>query len=132
MKVLIVDDSRVLRMHLGIMMRAMGWQTDEAENGERALERLRADGSYELALMDVNMPEMGGIECVRRLRSELPGLAAKLMMVTTEADFSLIADVLEDGADEFLMKPFTRESLQAKLQLMSLPVHAQAEAADEL
>jgi two-component system, chemotaxis family, chemotaxis protein CheY len=123
MKVLIVDDSRVLRMHLGIMMRGMGWQTDEAENGARALERLRADGSYELVLMDVNMPEMNGIECVRRLRRELPGLTTKLMMVTTEADFGLIADVLDNGADEFLMKPFTRENLQAKLQLMSLPIH---------
>jgi two-component system, chemotaxis family, chemotaxis protein CheY len=122
MKVLIVDDSRVLRMHLGIMMRAMGWQIDEAENGARALERMRAGDTYELVLMDVNMPEMDGIECVRMLRSELPGLAAKVMMVTTEADFRLIADVLDKGADEFLMKPFTRENLQAKLQLMSLPV----------
>jgi two-component system chemotaxis response regulator CheY len=124
MRVLIVDDSRVLRLHLAIMMRAMGWETDEVENGALALERLRADRSYDLALMDVNMPEMDGIECVRRLRSELPGRKTKLMMVTTEADFRLIADVLDNGADEFLMKPFTRENLQAKLQLMSLPVRA--------
>ena len=61
MKVLIVDDSRVLRMHLGIMMRAMGWQTDEADNGVRALECLRSNNTYELALLDVNMPEMDGI-----------------------------------------------------------------------
>jgi two-component system chemotaxis response regulator CheY len=124
MKVLIVDDSRVLRMHLSRLMRAMGWHTDEAENGKCALERLHADHSFELALMDVNMPEMDGIECVRRLRSELPELDMKLMMVTTEADSNLIADVLANGADEFLMKPFTRENLQAKLQLMSLPVRA--------
>ena len=124
MKVLIVDDSRVLRMHLGIMMRAMGWQTDEAENGARALERLHVDGSYALVLMDVNMPEMDGLECVRRLRNELPELDTKLMMVTTESDSRLIAEVLANGADEFLMKPFTRENLQAKLRLMSLPVGA--------
>ncbi len=124
MKVLIVDDSRVLRTHMSRLMRAMGWHTDEAENGKRALECLRADRSFELALMDVNMPEMNGIECVRRLRSELPELDMKLMMVTTEADSGLIADVLANGADEFLMKPFTRENLQAKLQLLSLPVRA--------
>jgi len=124
MKVLIVDDSRVLRMHLSRLMRAMGWHTDEVENGKRALERLRADNSFELALMDVNMPEMDGLECVRRLRNELPELDTKLMMVTTESDSRLIADVLANGADEFLMKPFTRENLQAKLRLMSLPVNA--------
>ena len=124
MKVLIVDDSRVLRTHMSRLMRAMGWHTDEAENGMRALECLHADRSFELALMDVNMPEMNGIECVRRLRSELPELDVKLMMVTTEADSGLIADVLANGADEFLMKPFTRENLQAKLQLLSLPVRA--------
>jgi len=44
--------------------------------------------------------------------------------VTTESDSRLIADVLANGADEFLMKPFTRENLQAKLRLMSLPVNA--------
>jgi len=124
MKVLIVDDSRVLRTHLGIMMRAMGWQTDEAENGVQALERLHADRSYELVLMDVNMPEMDGIECVRRLRSEIPELTTKLMMVTTEADFRLIANMLGNGVDEFLIKPFTRDNLRAKLQLMSLSVRA--------
>jgi len=124
MKVLIVDDSRVLRMHLGIMMRAMGWQTDEADNGVRALECLRSNNTYELALLDVNMPEMDGIECVRRLRSEFPGLPTKLMMVTTEADFGVIAGLLDNGVDEFLIKPFTRENLQAKLQLMSLPIRA--------
>jgi CheY-like chemotaxis protein len=75
-------------------------------------------------LMDVNMPEMDGLECVRRLRNELPELDTKLMMVTTESDSGLIADVLANGADEFLMKPFTRENLQAKLRLMSLPVGA--------
>jgi two-component system chemotaxis response regulator CheY len=119
-KVLIVDDSRVLRLHLGRMMQALGWTTAEAENGRLALEALRADGEFVLALMDVNMPEMGGIECVKRVRVELPEHAVKVIMVTTEADSFLIADVLDGGADEFLMKPFTPENLRAKLQLLSL------------
>jgi two-component system chemotaxis response regulator CheY len=118
--VLIVDDSRVLRLHLGRMMQALGWTTAEAENGRLALEALRADGEFVLALMDVNMPEMGGIECVKRVRVELPEHAVKVIMVTTEADSFLIADVLDGGADEFLMKPFTPENLRAKLQLLSL------------
>jgi two-component system chemotaxis response regulator CheY len=119
MKALIVDDSKMLRLHLGKMMRAMGWCTSEAENGAHALEVLRGDDEFVLALMDVNMPVMNGIECVRRLRAEF-GHKAKIMMVTTEADLHLIAGVLEDGADEFLMKPFTPENLRAKLQILSL------------
>jgi two-component system chemotaxis response regulator CheY len=122
MKALIVDDSCVLRMHLGRMMQAMGWQIVEAENGKRALEALRIDSEFALALVDVNMPEMDGIECVRRIRLELPAHKLKVMMVTTEADFPLIEGVLADGADEFLMKPFTLENLRAKLQLLSLPI----------
>jgi len=119
MKALIVDDSKMLRLHLGRMMQAMGWSISEAENGRHALEMLRGDEEFTLALMDVNMPEMNGIECVRRLRTELQH-KAKVMMVTTEADLHLIAGVLEDGADEFLMKPFTPENLRAKLQILSL------------
>jgi len=122
MRALIVDDSRVLRMYLGKMLRLMGWKTEEAENGRCALERLREDRGFQLALMDVNMPEMGGVECVHRLRSELPELDMKLMMVTTEADFQLIEEMLASGVDEYLVKPFTHENLQAKLRLMSLPM----------
>ena len=121
MRVLIVDDSRVLRSHLRGMMQALGWQTEEAENGLCALERLREGDDFELALVDVNMPEMNGIECVNRVRNELPEREMKLMMVTTESDFALIAEVLAQGADEFLIKPFSRENLLAKLRLMELP-----------
>jgi two-component system chemotaxis response regulator CheY len=121
MRVLIVDDSRVLRSHLSTVMQSLGWKTAEAENGRQALDALHKDGSYDLALMDVLMPEMDGIECLRRMRLELPGLAMKLMMVSTEEGFPVIAETLQQGADEFLMKPFTRENLVAKLRLMSLP-----------
>jgi two-component system chemotaxis response regulator CheY len=120
MKALIVDDSRVLRLHMGKMMQEMGWKTAEAENGSLALDMLREDGDFTLALMDVNMPEMDGLECVRRLRTEMKDHTVKVMMVTTIADGNVIADVLDDGADEFLMKPFTPENLRAKLQILSI------------
>jgi two-component system, chemotaxis family, chemotaxis protein CheY len=122
MKALIVEDSKVLRLHLRTIMQSLGWSTDEVENGKRALELLRGDSDFSLVLIDVNMPVMNGIECVRRVRSELPQLDLKLMMVTTESSFAMIAETLGNGADEFLMKPFTRENLLAKLSLMSLPV----------
>ena len=123
MKALIVDDSKMLRLHLGRMMQAMGWSISEAENGRHALEMLRGDEEFTLALMDVNMPEMNGIECVRRLRTELQH-KAKVMMVTTEADNRFIRQALENGADEFLMKPFSAQSLREKLVLMGFEMAA--------
>jgi len=121
MRVLIVDDSRAIRGHLSMMMRSLGWQTEEADNGVNALRRLRSDQDFDLTLMDVNMPEMDGVECAMRVRKELPDLDMKLMMVSTESDFSLIAKVLSQGADEFLIKPFTRGNMLGKLRLLELP-----------
>jgi len=85
---------------------------------------LHTGPSIELVLMDVNMPGMSGIECVRALRQKLPHDPFKVMMVTTEADFPLISEALDSGANEFLMKPFTREGLMAKLLLLGFGVEA--------
>jgi two-component system chemotaxis response regulator CheY len=120
MRTLIVDDSRFLRERLKQMLRPMGWDCEEAVDGADALEVLRRDSAFELMLLDVNMPEVDGLECVRRLRVEHMAPAMKVMMVTTEADASFIERALEYGADEFLMKPMTVESLQSKLLLLGL------------
>jgi two-component system chemotaxis response regulator CheY len=102
------------------MLRPMGWECVEAVDGAAALDVLRTDAAFDLMLLDVNMPEMDGLECVRSLR--VTGIAAdmKVMMVTTEADSSYILQALEFGADEFLMKPMTTESLRSKLLLLGL------------
>jgi len=121
-KVLIVDDSRVLRMHLRTMMQGMGWTCEEADSGVAALDKVRNGGETKLVLMDVNMPKMNGIECLRAVRERRELSGVKVLMVTTESDFPLITEALESGADEYLMKPFTRESLMGKLMLMGLPV----------
>jgi two-component system chemotaxis response regulator CheY len=125
MRVLIVDDSRVLRMYLRTIMQGLGWACDEAECGPVAIEKVQDGPTFTLALLDVNMPGMNGIECLRRLREKLSPDSLKVMMVTTEGDFPLMTDALGSGADEFLMKPFTRENLKAKLMLMGLPVERQ-------
>jgi two-component system chemotaxis response regulator CheY len=122
MKVLIVDDSRVLRMHLRTMMQGMGWVCEEVDSGTAALERMQAGSQISLMLLDVNMPGMSGIECLRAMREMPHSDQVKAMMVTTESEAPLISVALNLGADEFLMKPFTRESLVSKLLMMGLPV----------
>lgn len=118
MRALIVDDSSFIRDYLRQLLHRMGATCEEAVDGSNALEVLAAAQDFDLMLLDVNMPVMNGLECVKALREAHLGPEMKVMMVTTEADHSFIATALDNGADEFLMKPFTPESLREKLALL--------------
>jgi two-component system, chemotaxis family, chemotaxis protein CheY len=120
MRVLIVDDSRFIRQHLRQLLQGMGMSCEEAEDGREAIDMLRTAAGFDFMLVDVNMPVMNGLECVRQLREAGLHPRMKVMMVTTEADNSFICQALEYGADEFLMKPFTPESLREKLMMLGL------------
>jgi two-component system chemotaxis response regulator CheY len=118
MRALIVDDSSFIREYVRQQMERLGWVCAEAQDGGQALEVLSAAAGFELMLCDVNMPVLNGLECVKQLRARGLGPAMKVMMVTTEADHTFIRQALENGADEFLMKPFSPQSLREKLALM--------------
>jgi two-component system, chemotaxis family, chemotaxis protein CheY len=120
MRALIVDDSSFVREYLRALLQRMGVSCEEAVNGNEALTVLAAAEGFDLMLLDVNMPEMNGLECVKALREAKLGDQMKVMMVTTEADNSFISAALDNGADEFLMKPFTPESLREKMALLGL------------
>ena len=118
MRALIVDDSHFIRDYTRQQMEHLGWVCEEAPDGGEALGILRNGAGFDAMLVDVNMPVMDGLECVRHLREERLAPAMKVMMVTTEADHSFIRRALEFGADEFLMKPFSPQSLREKLLLL--------------
>jgi two-component system chemotaxis response regulator CheY len=118
MRALIVDDSSFIREYLKHLLSRMGIACEEAENGSHALTVLEEAQEFDLMLLDVNMPVMNGLECVKALREAKLGPEMKVMMVTTEADHSFILTALDNGADEFLMKPFTPESLREKMLLL--------------
>jgi len=120
MTALIVDDSRFIRQYLRQLLESMGLTCEEAEDGRKALDLLAQARRFDYMLLDVNMPAMGGMECVKELREAGLQPPMKVMMVTTEADNSFIIRALEYGADEFLMKPFTPESLREKLMMLGL------------
>jgi len=122
MRALIVDDSRFIRQYLRQLLESMGMSCEEAVDGLTALEMLRGAALFDFMLLDVNMPGMSGLECVKELRETGLQPPMKVMMVTTEADNSYICQALEYGADEFLMKPFTPESLREKLAMIGLAV----------
>ena len=120
MRALIVDDSSFIREYLRHLLDRMGIVCEEAVDGSEALTVLAAAQAFDLMLLDVNMPVMNGLECVRALREARLGPGMKVMMVTTEADHTFISTALDSGADEFLMKPFTPESLREKILLLGL------------
>ncbi len=118
MRALIVDDSSFTRKYLREHLVRLGVTCVEAQDGREGLEILRREARFNLTLTDVNMPHMDGLTFVKCLREERLGPGMKVMMITTETDDSFIFRALSCGADEFLMKPFTLQSLKEKLLLM--------------
>ncbi|PWR18397.1 response regulator [Zavarzinia aquatilis] len=111
---LVVDDSRVIRKVARRMLEEIGFEVDEAGDGQQALERCGQGLPY-FILLDWNMPVMNGLEFLRALRGLPGGDAPIVVFCTTENDIEHIQAALEAGASEYIMKPFDREILEAKL-----------------
>jgi len=123
-KALVVDDSRAMRMIVRRLLQGLGFEVLEAQDGKVALEVLRSQGPFEVALVDWNMPVMNGLELVVAVRADPTLEGLRIMMVTTESSTEHLAAALEAGASEYLMKPFTSESVAEKLQLLGVSVAA--------
>jgi len=115
---MIVDDSATMRKIIMRTVRMSGLEferTEEAGNGAEAIEKLKVS-PVDLVLCDVNMPEMNGLEMVKKIRAELKTCDnTKIIMVSTESSQELIDGVIKDGANGFITKPFTPEKFQEKL-----------------
>lgn len=122
MQSLVIDDSRAMRLILGRMLRELGFDVAEASNGREALEQLDQGLAPELVLVDWNMPEMTGIEFLEAVRQPPYSSPAKVVMVTTETEIPQVMRALGAGADEYLMKPFTKDSVLDKLHLLGFEV----------
>jgi two-component system chemotaxis response regulator CheY len=119
MRALIVDDSRFVRGFLRGLLEEKGIECAEAADGKAGLDKLHGDLSFDLALLDWNMPVMNGLEMLTAMRAQ--GYASvKVLMVTTEAENDFILRALDAGADEYLMKPFDDEALNEKLAMLGL------------
>lgn len=121
-QVLVIDDSRTMRLILGRMLRDLGLAVTEASDGRDALAQLDAGLSPSVILVDWNMPEMTGIEFVEAVRQPPYESTAKVVMVTTETEVPQVRRALESGADEYVMKPFTSDAIIEKLQLLGVQI----------
>jgi len=120
MRALVIDDSRVMRRIVATTLKGLGYDIAEAGDGRAALDLLEAGERFDLACVDWNMPVMDGLELVHAVRARREWRDLTLMMVTTESEQSQIVRALAAGAHEYLIKPFTPDALEAKLDLLGL------------
>jgi two-component system chemotaxis response regulator CheY len=116
---LIVDDSKVIRKVARHILETLEFQVEEAGDGREALDRCEAN-MPDVVLLDWNMPVMSGMEFLKLLRQRGHADQPKVVFCTTENDMAHIRAALEAGADEYVMKPFDRETLHIKLQLVGV------------
>ena len=114
---LVVDDSKVIRKVARHILETLEFTVDEAEDGRVALDRCASE-MPDVILLDWNMPVMSGMEFLRALRRQENGSSPKVVFCTTENDIAHIRAAIEAGADEYVMKPFDRETLHSKLQIV--------------
>ena len=99
----------------------VGFTVEEAGNGLEALDIIQKE-KVDLALVDWNMPDMNGYEFIQEVRKDNAFNDMRMMMVTTETEMNKVVEALEAGANEYIMKPFTKEMIVEKLALMGMHV----------
>ncbi|GJE37466.1 response regulator [Methylobacterium persicinum] len=121
MTCLVVDDSAVIRKVARRIIEDFGYAVVEAEDGDSALA-ICAESMPDLILLDWNMPNRDGYAFLQELRQTEAGKRPKVVFCTTENDVGAIARALRGGADEYIMKPFDRDILTAKLEQVGLSI----------
>ncbi len=116
MKILLVDDSSTMRRIQSNTLTSLGYaDLVQAEDGADALKKLREHPDVKLVLLDWNMPNMNGLDCLKAIKADPTTKAIPVMMVTSEAEKSKIIEAVQAGASNYLVKPFDADSLKAKI-----------------
>ena len=116
MKFLIVDDFSTMRRIVRGLLKEIGYQNaDEAEDGSVALGMLKA-GKYDFVVSDINMPVMNGFELLSAVKADANLKHLPVLMVTAEARKEDIVRAAKEGAAGYIVKPFTKATLEEKVQ----------------
>ena len=118
MRALVVDDSSPARLHAGRMLAELGFEVYEAGDGGEALGVLARLGKVDVVVLDWNMPCVDGMAFLRRLRGDRAFDQAVVIMATGNTDIASVSQALQAGANEYVMKPFTRRELEGKLSIL--------------
>jgi two-component system chemotaxis response regulator CheY len=116
---LLVDDSRVIRRVARGIVENLQFTCSEAEDGEKAVAAC-AIAMPDAVLLDWNMPGMSGIETLKAIRAMPGGDQPKIVLCTTNSEIEHIMRALEEGADEYIMKPFDDDIIRSKFEQIGL------------
>jgi len=126
-KILTVDDSRAVRMIVSKHARELGFEVDEAEDGEQGLMKME-DEKFDLVVLDITMPNLDGPGTLTRMREG--GNDTPVLMLTSESKRSIIAGLMKSGISDYILKPFKPAELQQKM-LKALKMEGRAPAGGE-
>ncbi len=123
-RILVVDDEPQIRRIMRTTLTGAGYEVDDAKSGEEALAKLRAFRP-ELVLLDINMPDMSGLDACRAIRADS---SAAIIMLTVHNKEAVKVEALDAGADDFVSKPFSTPELLARIRaaLRRTPAAAQS------
>ena len=118
-KILIVDDSATMRKIIMRVLRQAGFKIEnfvEAANGVEGLSTLVANPDVELVLTDINMPQMDGIAFVKAVRTKHDQTKLPMIMISTESGNTMVQSAIDSGANGYVAKPFTPDSIRDALE----------------
>jgi len=113
-RILVVEDEAHIAEGLQFNLEAEGYETEVVADGRTATERLARDGGYDLVILDLMLPELSGFEVVKRMRAA--GNFTPVLILSAKDDPEDVVRGIEDGADEYLFKPFRLEELLARVR----------------
>ncbi len=113
-KILIVDDTETMRLYQHMLLSGQGYDLEMAENGVLALKKID-EFKPDLVLLDIMMPEMDGIECCRRIKSNPTTENTKVVIVTTKSEYGKVKEAFAAGCDDYVTKPINRTELLTKM-----------------
>jgi two-component system chemotaxis response regulator CheY len=115
MKILIVDDFSTMRRIIKNLLRQLGYENiEEAEDGVQAYSKLKS-GDYGFVISDWNMPNMDGLELLKKIRGDPDLKDLPVLMVTAEAEKEKVIAAIQAGVSNYIVKPFTGEVLKEKM-----------------
>jgi len=115
MKILVVDDFSTMRRIVKNLLKQLGFENiDEAEDGAQAYSKLK-EGSYGFVVTDWNMPNMDGLDLLKKVRSDPEIKDTPMLMVTAEAEKEKVITAIQAGVNNYIVKPFTGEVLKEKM-----------------
>jgi two-component system chemotaxis response regulator CheY len=118
-KIIVVDDSSTIRLQVGAVLSAAGYQVIEAADGLQGIRAVEANTDAALLICDINMPHVGGIAVVARVKANGKRASLPVVMLTTEGDPALIRKAKDAGATAWIVKPFRPDLLVATVRRLA-------------